>query len=270
MKLTRHPERQRLSSREVLGTAAEEALPFDPEREITPEDCARIRGYIETQQQFNNTSMIWMFCVLFPDQVDSLKEKSPVLAYESTNAEGYADELTTLKLLRPNEFKQKKYKHTALHERLKVVFNQKLRTKAANKWDHWADVAICFKTLFPEDRSLQLSAEQLAEVNQEIGWDNPAVRKFKLWELAKFTLLFPQDFSAPRLEPEEWTRVRQDIDELRQQPSSVYGLTYTLFAAKILAAEHAEIDNQGNVAISPPAPRPLAAKRPLPARDQVA
>lgn len=268
MKLTHRTERGRLRSREVLGTEAEETVPFNPEQEITPEDCAHIRQYIETQPQFNNTSMIWMFCVLFPDQAESLKEKSPILAYESSNAEDYADELTTLKLLRPNEFKQKKYKHTALRERLKVALNKKLKTGEANKWGHWANVAICFKTLFPEGHSLQLSPEQLAEVNQEINWNNPSIRKHSLWELAKFKLLFPQDFSALRLEPEDWTSVRRDIDELRQRPDSIYGLTFTLFAAKVLAAEDAEIDSQGNVVITPPA-RQLPTPPELPVRGLV-
>jgi hypothetical protein len=203
---------------------------------------------------------------LFPDQADSLKEKNPKRAYEDSDPEGYADELTTLKLLRPNKFKQKKYKQTALRERLKVVLNKKLQTKQTNKWDHWANVAICFKTLFPEGFDLQLSPEQLTEVNQEIEWDKPSVRKFTLWELAKFKLLFPQEFSTLRLEPEDWSTVKQAIDELRQNPNSTYGLTYTLFAAKVLAAEHVEIDNQGNVVITPPA-RQLATPQPLPARD---
>lgn len=270
MKLTNRTERGRLRSQEALKTEAREALPFDPEREITAEDCARIRQAIETERQFSSTNMVWMFCVLFPAQADSLREKDRIYASNSGDAENYADELTTLKLLRPNEFKQKDYKQTTLREDLKMALNKKLQTRQANKWDHWVDAAICFKTLFPEDPPLLLSTEQIAEVREEIAWDHKSVRTHQLRELAKFKLLFPEEFSDLQLEHNDWREIRANIDRLRKEvatnTSVTYGLTFTLFSAKVLAAEHAEIDSQGMVVITPPA-RHLPTPQSLPARN---
>lgn len=266
MKLIHRTERGRSRSREVLETRTQKELPFDPERDITAEDCSRIKQSIEKEVQFNNTTMNWMFCSLFPDQVDSLQEKKRIRAYHSQDAKDYADELTTLKVLRPKEFKQKDYTKTTLHQDLTAALANELRARSANKWDHWVNVAICFKSLFPADQSLQLSTEQLAEVRKGIDWDNRSHRHFHLWELAKFKLLFPEQFSDLQMEPEDWGEVKRRIKELRENPRSIYGLTYTLFSAKILAAEQAGIDSDGNVVITPPA-RPLSIPQPLPSRD---
>lgn len=269
MKLTNRIEQRRLPSREVLGLEPIEALPFDPERDITAEDRSRMKQYIETQD-LNGPDMIWAFCVLFPDQVGSFAVEGPFDTNNPSEAENVAEDLIIQKLLHPNKFKQVDYKKTMLHEDLRQELDTKRQKYPVDQWANWSSAAIRFKTLFPEDSTALLSADQLAEFRQELAWDDHSRRKDNLWVLANFKLLFPGEFADLQLEDNDWRELRTKVEKIRKNldtdRAAPYNLTFALFSAKVLAAEHAEINSQGNVVITPRSRR-LSSPKPLPARD---
>ncbi len=232
-------------------------IPFDPERDLTPEEIKGIRDTISWTDYYEETPFSLPFSFsMKPKSMDTvfnlLKRKAQDIDVESwvgvsehsarKDLEKAVTILAKIRLLFPNRFDQVKFQRSSLRDLYLRNFINSALIEPSKFFK--------FKVLFPDYEISDNTWEQFKNSNfSEEFYDaariNPSRASFLIDDLAYFRLFAPDKYATlPKPDEQIWNNAKVRVKELSREPFLLPFLS-RVETMTVLAADEARLTENG-------------------------